>query len=158
MIGDIVKTFSTTRLIERVARALGATLHETAIGFKYVADLMMTRNILVGGEESGGIAFGSFLPERDGILSGLKVAECVAHYGKPLSEIIGDMEAEFGALHYDRRDVHRPMNVCGRLIDRVKRGELDRAFGPGYASREETDGVKMNFDDCSWTLFPKAGT
>jgi phosphomannomutase len=156
--GEIVKTFSTTRLVEKVARALGAPFHETAIGFKYVADLMLTRNILVGGEESGGIAFGSFLPERDGILSGLKVAECVAHYGKALSEIIGDMEAEFGALHYDRRDVHRPMDVCSRLIERVKRGELDHAFGPGYASREETDGVKLNFADGSWILFRKSGT
>jgi phosphomannomutase len=156
--GEIVKTFSTTRLVEKVARALGAPFHETAIGFKYVADLMLTRNILIGGEESGGIGFGHFLPERDGILSGLKVAECVAHYGKPLSEIIGDMEAEFGALHYDRRDVHRPMEVCGRLIDRVKRGDLDRAFGPGYASREETDGVKLNFDDGTWILFRKSGT
>src|SRR5438552_9282017 len=119
---------------------------------------MLSRDILIGGEESGGIGFGHFLPERDGVLSGLLVAECVAHYGKALSEIIGDMEAEFGALHYDRRDVHRPMDVCGRLIDRVKRGELDRAFGPGYASREETDGVKMNFADGSWILFRKSGT
>src|SRR5207237_5326422 len=88
MIGDIVKTFSTTRLIERVAKSLGATLHETPIGFKYVADLMLTRNILIGGEESGGIGFGRFLPERDGVLSGLLVAECVAHFGLPLSTIV----------------------------------------------------------------------
>jgi phosphomannomutase len=119
---------------------------------------MLTRNVLVGGEESGGIAFGSFLPERDGILSGLKVAECVAHYGKALSEIIADMEREFGSLHYDRRDVQRPMDVCSRLIDRVMRGELDRSFGPGFANREEVDGVKMNFTDGSWILFRKSGT
>lgn len=156
--GEIVKTFSTSRLVEKVARALGAPFHETAIGFKYVADLMLTRNVLVGGEESGGVAFGSFLPERDGILSGLKVAECVAHYGKPLSEIIAGMEQEFGVLHYDRRDLSRPMDVCGRLIDRVKNGELDRAFGPDFASLEQTDGVKMNFADGSWILFRKSGT
>jgi phosphomannomutase len=156
--GEIVKTFSTSRLVEKVARALGAGFHETAIGFKYVADLMLTRNILIGGEESGGIGFGHFLPERDGILSGLLVAECVGHYGKPLSEIVGDMEAEFGALHYDRRDLNRPMDVCARLIDRVKAGKLDDAFGPGFTTREETDGVKMNFADGSWILFRKSGT
>src|SRR5207237_4515277 len=100
MSADIVKTFSTTRLIERVAKELGAGFHETAIGFKYVADLMLSRDILIGGEESGGIGFGHFLPERDGILSGLLVAETIAHYGKPLSKIIEEMEAEFGALHY----------------------------------------------------------
>ena len=93
--GEIVKTFSTTRLIERIAKSLGAQLHETPIGFKYVADLMLARDILIGGEESGGIGFGHFLPERDGILSGLLVAECVAHYARPLSDIIAKMESEF---------------------------------------------------------------
>lgn len=158
MSGEIVKTFSTSRLVEKVARALGSGFHETAIGFKYVADLMLTRDILIGGEESGGIGFGHFLPERDGILSGLLVAECVAHCGKPLSQIVEVMEAEFGALHYDRRDLNRPMEVCARLIDRVRAGELDSVFGPGFANREETDGVKMNFADGSWILFRKSGT
>jgi phosphomannomutase len=156
--GDIVKTFSTSRLIEKVARALGATLHETPIGFKYVADLMLAREVLIGGEESGGIGFGHFLPERDGILSGLLVAECVAHYGLPLSDIIARMEAEFGALHYDRRDLQRPMELCARLLDRARSGELDDAFGAGFASREETDGVKLNFDDGGWILFRRSGT
>jgi phosphomannomutase len=156
--GEIVKTFSTSRLVEKVARALGSGFTETAIGFKYVADLMLTRNILIGGEESGGIGFGHFLPERDGILSGLLVAECVGHYGKPLSAIVVAMETEFGALHYDRRDLNRPMDVCARLIDRVKAGDLDAAFGPGFSNREEKDGVKMNFADGSWILFRKSGT
>jgi phosphomannomutase len=158
MTGEIVKTFSTSRLVEKVARVLGSGFHETAIGFKYVADLMLTRDILIGGEESGGIGFGHFLPERDGILSGLLVAECVAHYGNPLSQIVDAMEAEFGVLFYDRRDLTRPMDVCARLIDRVLAGELDAAFGPGFANREEKDGVKLNFDDGSWILFRKSGT
>ncbi len=156
--GEIVKTFSTTRLLEKIARSLKATLHETPIGFKYVADLMLTRNVLIGGEESGGIGFGQFLPERDGVLSGMMVAEVVAHYRRPLSEIISAMEQEFGALYYGRRDVHRPMDACGRLIDRVRRNDLQHAFGPDYASLEEKDGVKMNFRDGSWILFRKSGT
>jgi len=156
--GEIVKTFSTSRLVEKVARALGTDFTETAIGFKYVADLMLARNILIGGEESGGIGFGHFLPERDGILSGLLVAECVGYYGKALSAVVDAMDSEFGALHYDRRDLNRPMDVCARLIDRVKAGDLDAAFGPGFANREEKDGVKMNFGDESWILFRKSGT
>jgi phosphomannomutase len=158
MQGEVVKTFSTSRLIEKVGKALGVIVHETPIGFKYVADLMLTRNILIGGEESGGVGFGHFLPERDGILSGLMVAEAVAHYGLPLSDIIGRMESEFGALHYDRRDLHRPMEACSRLIDRVRAGALDAEFGPGFSRREERDGVKMNFADGSWILFRKSGT
>ncbi len=158
MRGDIVKTFSTTRLIEKVARALGAGFHETAIGFKYVADLMLSRDILIGGEESGGIGFGHFLPERDGVLSGLLVAEAVSHYRKPLSTIIADMEREFGALHYDRRDLHRPMERNAALIERARSGALDGAFGIAFASREEKDGVKLNFADGTWILFRKSGT
>ncbi len=158
MQGEIVKTFSTSRLIEKVGRALGVTVHETPIGFKYVADLMLTRNILIGGEESGGVGFGRFIPERDGLLSGLLIAEYVARDGRPLSEIVAAMEDEFGALHYDRRDVHRPMEVNARLIERAKAGELDREFGPGFAGREERDGVKLNFADDSWILFRKSGT
>lgn len=156
--GEIVKTFSTTRLIEKVAQNLGATLHETPIGFKYVADLMLARNVLVGGEESGGIGFGAFMPERDGVLSGLIVAEAVAHYGLPLSDIIRRMEEEFGALHYDRRDLHRPMPQCARLIERVRSGELDETFAKNFTRREEKDGVKMNFADGAWILFRKSGT
>ena len=152
MSGDIVKTFSTTRLIERVAKALGAGFHETPIGFKYVADLMLSRDILIGGEESGGIGFGHFIPERDGILSGLLVAECVAHFGLPLSTIVARMENEFGSLHYDRRDVHRPVERCERLIARAP--ELYK----GFTSKEEKDGVKLNFADGTWILFRKSGT
>lgn len=156
--GEIVKTFSTSRLVERVARALGAPFHETAIGFKYVADLMLTRNVLLGGEESGGIGFGDFLPERDGILSGLIVAECVAAYEKKLSVIVREMEDEFGALHYHRRDVQRPQTAIDALLGRAQRGELDRTFGDSMNKREETDGVKLNFADGSWLLFRRSGT
>ncbi len=150
--GDIVKTFSTTRLIERVAKSLGAGFHETPIGFKYVADLMLAGNILIGGEESGGIGFGHFLPERDGVLSGLMVAECVAHYRKPLSAIIAGMEKEFGALHYDRRDLRVPMEQSARFIERAPE------LFPGFVSKEEKDGVKLNFADGTWILFRRSGT
>jgi phosphomannomutase len=123
-----------------------------------VADLMLAGNVLIGGEESGGIGFGQFLPERDGILSGLLVAECVAHYGLPFSCIVRKMEEEFGTLHYERLDVSRPMPQCVKLIERVRAGDLDQAFGPGFSDREEKDGVKLNFSDGSWLLFRKSGT
>jgi len=156
--GEIVKTFSTSRLIEKIARSLAVTMHETPIGFKYVADLMLTRDILLGGEESGGIGFGSFLPERDGILSGLLVAEAVAEYRKPLSAIVREMDEEFGALHYGRRDVRHSMEACERLIERAREGELNDAFGESFERMEEKDGVKLNYRDGSWILFRKSGT
>lgn len=156
--GEIVKTFSTSRLVENVARGLNVTLHETAIGFKYIADLMLTRTILIGGEESGGVGFGTFLPERDGILSGLLMAECVAAYQKPLSQIVAEMEEEFGTFFYDRRDVQRSQTAIDLLINRVRAGSLDHSFGVAFSGREEKDGVKLNFADGSWILFRKSGT
>lgn len=156
--GDIIKTFSTTRLVEKIARKLDVVLHETPIGFKYVADIMLSRPVLIGGEESGGIAFGSFLPERDGILSGLLVAEAIAHYGTSLSEILVEMEREFGSLFYDRVDLHLDRASVDLLIDRVGRGELDSAFGDDFSHREATDGIKLNFRDGTWLLFRRSGT
>lgn len=156
--GGVVKTFSTSRLMETVAKRLGVPLHETPIGFKYVADLMLERDIVIGGEESGGIGLGSFLPERDGILSGLLVAEAVARSGKPLSKLVDDMEEEFGRFHYGRRDVRHTEDATRRLIERARAGDLDPLFGRAVASREETDGVKLNFDNGAWILLRLSGT
>ncbi|HVT05696.1 MAG TPA: phosphoglucomutase/phosphomannomutase family protein [Thermoanaerobaculia bacterium] len=158
MTGEIVKTFSTSRLVERVARGLEMPLHETAVGFKYVTDLMLTRNILIGGEESGGIGLGFFLPERDGVLTGLLVAECIAAHGKKLSDIVTDMENEFGAFHYNRLDLYRSPESCAAFIERARTGDLDNSFGFQMGEREQKDGVKLNFRDGSWLLLRKSGT
>jgi phosphomannomutase len=158
MKGEIVKTFSTSRLVEKIARKLGVPFHETPIGFKYVADLMLGRNVVIGGEESGGIGFGAFIPERDGILSGLLTAECVASRGASLSALVEEMEREFGHLHYGRRDVKSPMAANERLIERANSGGLDAIFPGKVLSREDKDGVKLNFADGGWILFRKSGT
>ena len=156
--GDVVKTFSTTRLIETIASRLGVRLHETPIGFKHVADLMLASDIVIGGEESGGIGFGSFLPERDGILSGLLVAEAVARSGKPLSRLVDDMEEEFGRFHYGRRDVRDTEEATAALIARAEGGRLDGSFGRAVVRRENVDGVKLNFDNGAWILLRRSGT
>jgi phosphomannomutase len=156
--GEIVKTFSTTRVIERIAASLGVPLHETGIGFKYVADLMLERRILIGGEESGGVGFGDFLPERDGILSGLRVAECIAANRKPLSELIEAMEKEFGASRFGRRDLRAPMDRCLSLIEAVRGGVHDDLFGDELERREEKDGCKLSYTDGTWILFRRSGT
>jgi phosphomannomutase len=156
--GEIVKTYSTTRLIERIASSLGVVMHETPIGFKYVADLMLKRDIAIGGEESGGIGIGRFLPERDGILSGLLVAECAAVQRRPLSRIVAAMEDEFGRLYYGRRDQRAPASSTEAFLGRVEGGELNEVFEMPFARREETDGVKLNFEDGSWILFRRSGT
>ena len=95
--GDVVRAFNTTRMLDRIAAKYGRKLHETSIGFKYIADLMMERDILIGGEESGGIGYSRFLPERDGVLNCLLLANVMAEEGKPLGQLVADLQREFGA-------------------------------------------------------------
>ncbi len=104
--GDVARAFNTTGMIDRIAAKHGRKLHETSIGFKYIADLMMDHEILIGGEESGGIGYGRFLPERDGILNALLLANVMAEEGKPLGQLVADLQREFGAHYYGRRDLH----------------------------------------------------
>ncbi len=104
--GDVVRAFNTTRMLDRIAARHGRTLYECAIGFKYIADLMMEHDILIGGEESGGIGYSRFLPERDGILNALLLANVMAEEGKPLGQLVADLQHEYGPHHYGRRDMH----------------------------------------------------
>lgn len=158
MTGEIVKTFSTTRQIERLGRILDAPVVETSIGFKHVVDRMLAHDVLIGGEESGGIGFGDFIPERDGILSGLMVAECVAAHEKPLSALIVEMEEEVGPSRYGRRDIRTTAEACAAVVASARNGELDGKFGRDFVSREEVDGVKLNYGDGTWILFRRSGT
>src|SRR5271167_2273314 len=103
--GDIAKTFSVTKLIDKLGVKLGRTVHEVPIGFKYICELMLEQNILVGGEESGGIGTSLYLPERDATVSALFLAELMAWHGKSLGELIRALHAEFGEFHYGRIDV-----------------------------------------------------
>ena len=105
--GDVVRAFNTTRMIDRIAAKHGRKLHEASIGFKYVADLMMEREILIGGEESGGIGYSRFLPERDGVLNSLLLANVMAEEGKPLGQLVADLQQEYGPHYYGRtRSAH----------------------------------------------------
>ena len=146
-------------------RKYGRKLHRVSIGFKYVADLMMDHEILIGGEESGGIGYGRFLPERDGILNALLLANVMAEEGKPLGQLVNDLQREYGAHYYGRRDLH--------ISDELKNGAVRRAGDPqtiklgSYAvlRKENRDGVKFYLDAPKngngadpWVLFRASGT
>ncbi|HZQ94648.1 MAG TPA: phosphoglucomutase/phosphomannomutase family protein [Candidatus Sulfotelmatobacter sp.] len=163
--GEVVRAFNTTRMIDRIAAKHGRKLHETSIGFKYVADLMMEREILMGGEESGGIGYSRFLPERDGVLNSLLLANVMAEEGKPLGQLVADVQREFGSHHYGRSDLHIP--------DAMKQSAIQRARAEGTQSlgryrvvkKEYLDGVKFFLDAPTngggaeaWVLFRASGT
>jgi alpha-D-glucose phosphate-specific phosphoglucomutase len=163
--GDVVRAFNTTGMMDRIAAKYGRKLHECSIGFKYIADLMMEHEILIGGEESGGIGYGRFLPERDGILNALLLANVMAEEGKPLGQLVADLQREFGAHYFGRRDLH--------ISDEMKNGAVRRAADPRTTKlgaylilrKENRDGVKFYLDAPqhgngadAWVLFRASGT
>ncbi len=119
MTGGVVRTFSQSVLLKRIAAAHNLKLYETAIGFKYIADLMLNDDILIGAEESGGIGVKGHIPERDGILNSLLFLEAIITAGKPPSEMLRELHREFGEFHFGRRDLQVEMSVGQQLIEQL---------------------------------------
>jgi len=162
---DVTRAFNTTRMADRIAAKHGRKLHETCIGFKYVADLMMEREILIGGEESGGIGYSRFLPERDGVLNCLLLANVMAEEGKPLGQLVADLQREFGPHYYGRRDLHIPEDVKQDAIRRARDGNTQILGRYRVLTKEHLDGVKFFLDAPidrkgaeAWVLFRASGT
>jgi len=163
--GEVVRAFNTTRMIDRIAAKYGRKLHETSIGFKYVADLMMEREILMGGEESGGIGYSRFLPERDGVLNSLLLANAMAEEGKPLGQLVADLQREFGPHYYGRRDLHIPDDMKQSAIQRARSEDTQTLGKYKVLKKEYMDGVKFFLDAPTnghgaeaWALFRASGT
>ncbi len=158
MTGGVVRTFSQSILTRRIARALGLKLYETAIGFKYIADLMLKDDILIGAEESGGIGVKGHIPERDGILNSLLFLEAVITAGKPPSQMLRDLHQEFGEFHFGRRDLHVEVEKGKALVARLAANPPGRLGGDEVKNVETLDGTKLEFGDESWLLFRQSGT
>jgi alpha-D-glucose phosphate-specific phosphoglucomutase len=163
--GDVVRGFNTTRMLDRIAAKYGRKLYETPIGFKYIADLMMEREILIGGEESGGIGYSRYLPERDGVLNCLLLANVMAEEGKPLGQLVADLQREFGPHYYGRRDLHIPEDVKQGAIQRARAEGTQKLGHYAVLKKEHLDGVKFFLDAPTngngaeaWILFRASGT
>jgi phosphomannomutase len=156
--GGIARTFSTSLLIDRVATALGAKLYETAIGFKYVAELMNRGDVAAGGEESGGYAFSFHLPERDGVFNALLLIESLALAGGDLDRALEELAAEFGSFAYGRRDVSLPVAVVRDFLTAVKNDAPSRVAGEPVTQVRDLDGVKYLLGERGWLLHRLSGT
>jgi phosphomannomutase len=158
MSGGVVRTFSQSVLLKRIAAAHGLALYETPIGFKYVADLMLREDILIGAEESGGIGVRGHIPERDGILNSLLFLEAVIASGKTPTELVSELHREFGEFYFGRRDLHievaRGLALVGSLATKPP-ASIERH---AVQSIETLDGTKLVFGDESWLLFRQSGT
>jgi phosphomannomutase len=159
-----VRAFNTTRMLDRIAAKYGRKLHECGIGFKYICDLMLERDILIGGEESGGIGITRHLPERDGILNSLLLANIMAEEGKPLGQLVRDLQQEYGEHHYGRIDLHLSNQVKDDAMRRAN--EKPDTIGSFNVQKVETlDGVKFFLDAPTygngaeaWVLVRASGT
>ena len=167
--GDVTRAFNTTKMIDRIAAKYGRTLHEHGIGFKYVCDLMLKQEILIGGEESGGIGISRHLPERDGLLNSLLLANVMADEGKTLGEIVAALQEEFGEHQYGRIDMHIDEELKQLAIARA--GALaagDTMAGLKVLRMETMDGIKFFLENPAaatkknaaetWLLLRASGT
>jgi len=157
--GAVVRTVSTTRMIDRLAAKYDLPVHETPVGFNHIADYMLREPVLIGGEESGGIAFLGHIPEGDGILMGLLILEMLAYYREPLSALVEDLLAEVGPAHYARTDLRLRHPVSKAKMTQRLAEQAPQAIG-GQTVREVStlDGCKYILADDSWLLIRPSGT
>jgi phosphomannomutase len=165
--GDVTRAFNTTKMLDRIAAKHGRRLHEHGIGFKYVCDLMLEQEILIGGEESGGIGISKHLPERDGLLNSLLLANVMADEKKTLGELVAALQAEYGEHQYGRIDMHISDALKVSAIERARAGVTDFA-GLKVLRVETLDGIKFFLENpaCAglenaaetWLLLRASGT
>jgi len=156
--GTIVKTFSTTTMLDKQAEKYGLPIETTPIGFKYVAELIVEGDVIVGGEESGGLAVKGHVPERDGIYIGLLITEMVVKAGKSLSQLVQDLFEEFGVHATWRNDLHTDDEKKNAMMEFCSEKRLTRLNGKRVVEWQFTDGVKHLLEDGSWLLVRPSGT
>ena len=156
--GKIVVAFSVTPRINKLAKSYNLPIIVTQIGFKYIARYMITEDVLIGGEESGGLAIKGHIPERDGIWMGLTIWEYMAKSGKTLEQLIEDLYKITGAFVYERNDLHLDEVVKQKVIKGCK-DDIYKSFGSYKVERLETiDGWKYHFENDQWIMIRASGT
>ena len=156
--GGIVKTISTTSLLNKIAEKHKRKIYKTPVGFKYICELMLKKDILIGGEESGGIGVKNHVPDRDGLLAGLLLLEMIALKKKPLSQIQEEMRKEFGTYLYQRIDSEYPLDKRDILISTLKKNPPKELADIEVKKIDASDGIKFILVDNSWLLFRTSGT
>ena len=156
--GDVAKTFSATKMIDKIAKKFDRKVHETPIGFKYICDKMLENDVLLGGEESGGIGTKLYLPERDASVNALLLAEVMAWHGKRLGELVKMLQDEFGGHYYGRIDLSLKPGQKERALEYFANGKMNRLQDWPVTNREHLDGVKAYLGDVGWILVRASGT
>jgi len=156
--GRVVKTISTTNMIDALCRHFGLPLTVTPIGFKYICENMLQGDVLIGGEESGGIGIQHHIPERDGVLMGLMLLEAMTLSGKRLSELVQEVFDLTGEHHYNRIDLHLEREEMPAARERVAQTEAREIAGLPVRAIDRMDGTKFLFENSAWLLLRASGT
>ena len=156
--GAIVKSITTTAMVQRLGELYGVPVHETQVGFKFLGPKMMETDALIGGEESGGYGFRGHVPERDGILAGLYMLDFMARTGKRPSELLAELYAKVGPHYYDRLDVVLKPEDRDAIWKRAEQARPDAIAGMPVTSIDTTDGFRFMLGDKGWMLLRFSGT
>jgi len=156
--GGVVKTISNTTLIERIAKKYKLKLYETPVGFKYICRLMLDEDILIGGEESGGIGVKNYMPERDGMLLGILLIEMMAHRKKGILDIMDDVEKQYGRFCYARIDMDYSDDKKKKLMGHLKNSPPKEILKRPVKEVKSYDGYKFIMADDSWLIMRLSGT
>ena len=157
--GTVVRSVSTTRMVDRLAARYGLKLAETPVGFNYIADHMLGGDVLIGGEESGGISIKGHIPEGDGVLMGLLLLEIVSAAGAPLHDLVSSLQADVGPACYTRRDIPLGRPVAkAEMVRRLTDDAPQSLGGQDVIEIITLDGVKYLLADESWLLIRPSGT
>jgi len=158
--GSVVKTVATSRMIDKIAEKYGVPVHETAVGFKWVGQIMRDEEVIIGGEESGGLSVWGHIPEKDGVVADLSILEAVAYEGKPLYQLAEDVKKEIG-LHYinHRIDLHVTEEIKEKTLKAFTENPPQQVGGVKVTDIKTIDGFKFYFEDnSSWMLVRPSGT
>ncbi len=156
--GGVVQTICGTALIDKICEKYGLKSYQTAVGFKYIAEIINNEDILIGGEETGGVAFKGWLPERDGILSGLLVLEMIASSGKDLKGILREIDKEYGTYIYKRFDMKYSQEKKKKLLSKLEKTNFKEVLGKKVVDVKSFDGYKFVRSDGSWFMLRPSGT
>jgi phosphomannomutase len=156
--GALVRTLTSTMMLSRLGTLFDVAVYETPVGFKYVAPVMMKKNAIIGGEESGGYGFRGHVPERDAILAGLYFLDFMVKTGKTPSQLVDYLYSKVGPHYYDRRDFHISSAKRQTILHRLSSSSLDNIAGSKVTKVDTTDGFRLFFGDESWLLIRFSGT
>jgi phosphomannomutase len=156
--GPLIKSLCSTDMIDLLGKLYNVPVYETKVGFKYVAPLMIEKDALMGGEESGGYGFRGHVPERDGVLAGLYFLDLMVKTGKTPSQLVDFLYSKVGPHYYDRYDLHYTEKQHETLLGKITGGHIDSIAGIPVREVQTTDGYKYKLTDDSWLLLRFSGT